>query len=144
MAGFYSGSGRGGSRIETPEACNSTRQSCKLTMGLDDIVAVKLIDTEENAHFILTWGRIFGGVDPLPLLAVVSSYLEQFGLNATNGINVCSSLQEASGATFFYEGLFFFAQKRIPFGKTYEKWRCEKVRLLKKGKEMFYLGQPTR
>lgn len=53
---------------------------------------------------------------------------------------VCETLQEAREAPLFYEALFDFAQKRIPFGDGYEAWRRERDALMRDGRELYFAG----
>jgi hypothetical protein len=106
---------------------------------MDDIVAIKIRTTDKRSHFVLTWGRLFDKIDDNKLLSVVSSNLDRFGITPKK-VELCESLQEASQAKYFYEGFFKISQEKIPFGLTYKKWVARKRKLLRKGKDIYYLG----
>ena len=55
---------------------------------------------------------------------------------------MCSTLQEAALAPYFYEGLFAMAQQPIPFGEGYEAWRDQRDEAMRAGKEMWDCGAP--
>lgn len=94
-------------------------------------------------RYYVTWGRLFSAVDPEPLIAAVQPHItkQELGEDVTS-IRVCNTLQEASSGPYFYEALFEFAQRPIPFGKGYDAWAAKKRKQLKKGKELYYLGAP--
>ncbi|MDQ6774703.1 MAG: hypothetical protein M3071_00455 [Actinomycetota bacterium] len=108
---------------------------------MEDLVALEATLRSGAKRYYLTWGRVFSPVDPEPLIETVRPYItkRQLGEDVTN-IRVCNTLQEASRAPYFYEGLFDFAQQRIPDGEDYEKWAAEIREQLAKGKELYYLG----
>jgi hypothetical protein len=108
---------------------------------MEDIVAVKVMDYEGNAHYFITWGRVFDAVDPESLLQAITPHLPRFGIKNFTDIRLCSSLREASGQLYFYEALFNFSQKTIPFGKSYELWRKKQQERIQNGKEIYYLGK---
>ncbi len=110
---------------------------------MEDIVAIKIIDDSENAHYFITWGRIFDAVDPESLLQAVAMHLSKFGIKTFNSIELCSSLQEAANQTYFYEALFSFSQRKIRFGKNYESWRKKRKKKIRSGREIYYLGRPN-
>jgi hypothetical protein len=55
---------------------------------------------------------------------------------------VCRSLQDAAGEPYFYEALFAFGQKPIPFGEGYAGWRESMDRAMQEGREIYFLGRP--
>jgi hypothetical protein len=110
---------------------------------VEDIVAIKATDSRGKHHFFLTWGRSFDRVDPKPLLTAVRPGLAQFGLPVIRKLDVCATLQEASGQPYFFEALLAFARKPIPFGKTYTAWRAACRRRIASGKDIYYLGKPV-
>ncbi len=107
---------------------------------MEDLVAVKVTDEEGKPHYFITWGRIFDAVDPEPLLQAITPHLSSFGLKNFTGISLCRSLREASNQPYFYEALWKFGQKKIPFGKNYNSWRKKQKKAIQKGKETSYLG----
>lgn len=56
---------------------------------------------------------------------------------------VCASLSEAAAQPYFYEALLDFAQKPIPFGEGYGRWRREKAAAMADGSEFYFLGRPS-
>jgi len=102
---------------------------------LEDIVAIKAIDSRGKRHFFITWGRAFDRVDPKPLLSAIRPALSRFGLTATCRLQVCPTLQEASDQPYFFEALVAFAQKRVPSTATRRK-------RIAAGKDIYYLGTP--
>jgi hypothetical protein len=102
---------------------------------MEDVVAIRVTDSRGKQHFFLTWGRAFDRVDPDLLLATVRRTLPQFGLSTIRGLDVCRSLQDASGQTYFYEALLAFSQKRTV------SMRTRRARVAA-GKDIYYLGKP--
>ncbi len=54
---------------------------------------------------------------------------------------VCGSLQDASREPYFFEALFSFSQRKIPYGDDYEKWRHETDEEMRRGKQLYFLGR---
>lgn len=108
---------------------------------MDDIVAVKVLDSSMSAHFFVTWGRFFDRVDPKSLEAVVAKHASSFGIRNPRSVTVCDSVQEASQARYFHEGIFDISQEKIPFGKsTYGPWCAKMRRSMLIGQQLFYCG----
>jgi len=107
---------------------------------MEDIVAIRVVDSEGEEHYFLTWGRIFDAVDPAPLLEAVTPHLSNFGIKNFSEIKLCRSLREASTQKYFYECFFSRCQQKIPFGDGYEEWRQERKAKIEGGKEICYLG----
>jgi hypothetical protein len=81
-------------------------------------------------------------VDPQPLLAIVRDNLHRFDLGGTpTTIDLCPTLQDASGAPYFFETLFAMAQRPIPFGAGYKAWRKRTLAAMEGGGELHYLGR---
>jgi hypothetical protein len=110
---------------------------------MEDIVAIKATDSRGKRHFFLTWGRSFDRVDPKPLLTAVRPGLAQFGLSVVRNLDVCPTLQEASGQPYFFEALLAFSQKPIPYGKKYSAWKAACRKKILSGKDIYYLGKPV-
>lgn len=108
---------------------------------MEDLVAVAVqLDTGEVRYFI-TWGRIQHAVDPQPLANLILEQSHHFALGGTAlTACVCTTLQEAALQPLFYEALFTFAQRKIPFGSEYQEWCEEMNRRMQDGKEMYLLG----
>lgn len=109
---------------------------------MEDLVAIAVeVDTGETRYF-LTWGRIQDNVDPEPLEAVVLRRAGGFDLGGDPiRVRVCDALREAREAPYFYEALFSFAQRPIPYGDGYEAWRAAMSAALEEGRELYYLGR---
>ena len=110
---------------------------------MEDIVAVKVVDSDGVVAFYLTWGRIQDRIDPAPLEALVLRHARQSGVRADRA-HLCATLQEAAGEPYFFEGLFSFSQRPIPFGEGYQEWRRSMDEAMREGKELFLLGQSER
>ena len=111
---------------------------------MEDLVAVAVeLDTGDVRYFI-TWGRIQHPVDPKPLAHLILEQSHRFALggNALTA-RVCTTLQEAAQQPLFYEALFTFAQRAIPFGPDYAQWREDINVRMHEGKELYLLGTPT-
>jgi len=108
---------------------------------VEDLVAVELRTSEGASCYFITWGRIQDAVDPRPLEALIRSVASHFAIpGVPTEARLCNSLQEARDAPLFYEALFAFAQKPIPFGADHEKWRSQMDELMRSGKEIYFAG----
>ena len=108
---------------------------------MEDLVAVEVTTAEGPRCWFVTWGRIQDPVDPAPLEALVLRVADHFALPGTPvSARVCDTLQEAREAPLFFEALFEFAQRPIPFGDGYEAWRERADRLMQEGKEVYAVG----
>jgi hypothetical protein len=108
---------------------------------VEDLVAVELRTKDGQLCYFLTWGRIQDAVDPAPLSELILSVADRFSVpGAPVSARVCGSLQEARGAPLFFEALFEFAQRPIPFGSDYETWRSETDAKMRAGKEIYFAG----
>jgi hypothetical protein len=111
---------------------------------MEDVVAIKANTREGQTHYWMTWGRVFGAVDSAELIAAVRPHLSRtLRQSEVAQVGICATLQEASAEPYFYEGLLWISQTRIPFGEGYEEWRREKRERIAAGKDLFYLGQPA-
>lgn len=110
---------------------------------MEKIVAIA-IELENGARrFFLTWGRIQDPVDPASVVQVVFQQSTAFALGGKPvKAHLCESLQQAAHEPYFSEAFFALCQKPIPFGKHYEAWRREMDRRMRRGKELYYLGNP--
>jgi len=109
---------------------------------MEDLIAFRVVNGKGRSYFFITWGRVFDSVDPSSLFKMVRPHVTMFhGIDRVRSIHLCQTLREASGAPLFYEALFDFAQRPIPFGvKTYPRW-CAKVRRrIQQGKDIYWLG----
>jgi hypothetical protein len=111
------------------------------THPMEDLVAVELTTLEGLVCYFVTWGRIQEPVDPEPLEQLIMTVAGHFALPGTPAsAKLCESLQDAREAPFFYEALFEFAQKPIPSGSGYQKWRRRTDKLMRQGKEIYAVG----
>jgi hypothetical protein len=110
---------------------------------LDDLIAIRVTENDGGSVAFLTWGRLFDPVDESGILAAVEKVLPRFGVGDYTKLVVCDNLGEVSGERYFYEGLFHFAAKFDHGYKNYESWRKKKLKRVKSGKEIFFLGRRT-
>ncbi len=112
---------------------------------MEDIVAVA-VELKDGGHiYFLTWGRIQDVVDPEPLEQIIFKHATKFDLGGEPvRATLCSTLQEAAHAPFFYEYFFMMGQQKIPFGKKYQKWRKKMNKKMQGGYELYHLGNPKR
>lgn len=108
---------------------------------MDEVVAIKVIDSNRRPHFFLTWGRSFDAVNPAPLLSTVRGVLAQFGIESIRSIQVCDTLQSAVGQPYFFEALLSFSREKVPYGSKYAGWRSRCRRRIKAGRDVYYLGR---
>ncbi|HOY08653.1 MAG TPA: hypothetical protein PLB05_01090 [Candidatus Omnitrophota bacterium] len=109
---------------------------------MDDIIAVAVILKNKKRQYFLTWGRIQDNIDSSEVEKLVLEYSKICELGSEPmKAQICRTLQEAKKAPYFYEYFFVMAQKTIPYGKTYEKWREKMNKKMKNGKEIYYLGK---
>jgi hypothetical protein len=109
---------------------------------VEDLIAVRVsLESGEDRYFV-TWGRIQDAVDPDPVAQLVLEFSTSCSLGGRPvSAEVCQTLQEARDAPYFFEALFEFAQRPIPFGEHYDAWRSAKDALMRNGKEIYYLGR---
>jgi hypothetical protein len=110
---------------------------------MEDIVAIAIEHESGEVEYCLTWGRIQDPVDPRPLEKLILELYKARHADSDSAAvaaTICRSLQDASNAGNFYECFFGMCQERIPYGKkTYPTWRKEKRKLMKEGREIWYL-----
>lgn len=111
-----------------------------LKTNMEHLVGIKVRDKIFGEVAFMTWGRIFHPVDPQTLLETVTKHLGKFGIKSPESIELCDTLQEISNHPYFFEGLFEFSQKTIPYGRTYKKWQQDTAKLMIKGEEIYFLG----
>ena len=111
-------------------------------MCMENIVAVAVDLASGESRYFLTWGRIQDPVNSEPLEKLILDVSGGFSLRGTAlAARLCGSLQEAAAAPYFFECFFEMSQRVIPFGEqTYPKWQAEMDRLMRMGKEVWYLG----
>ena len=94
---------------------------------MEDLVGLRVRRNDGTQHGVLTWGRVLDAVDSGPLVTAYRASLSENSSAKVESIVVCDSLQELATCRYFFEGLFYFAMRPIPFGDGYEKWRAEKA-----------------
>jgi hypothetical protein len=88
---------------------------------------------------------LFDAVDGKELEQVVAKNLHIFSLGgAPTTVQLCDSIQEASREPYFFEALWHLAQEKVPYGPGRRRWVNDKRKRLSQGKELYYLGIPTR
>ena len=108
---------------------------------MDDLVAVEVTTVAGEKCYFLTWGRIQAHVDPKPLEELILSVAHHWALpSEAASARVCDVLAEAREAPLFYEALFTFSQKPIPFGDGYDSWRRETDERMRNFEEIFFAG----
>lgn len=109
---------------------------------MHDVIALRVTLEDGSSRYFLTWGRLTDPVDSKAIEDLVGRSLSRFSLGGKPvSVTTCDSLGEASGARYFYESLFQMSQKLIPYGARYKKWAQEMLAELKKGNEIYYLGE---
>lgn len=108
---------------------------------MEDIVAVELTTADGHVCYFITWGRIQSRVEPEPIEQLILGVADHFDVRGTpEKARLCWSLQDAREAPYFYEALLYFAQRPIPFGTGYEKWRKRMDRRMHRGHEIYFVG----
>jgi hypothetical protein len=108
---------------------------------MEDLVAVELTTADGHICYFITWGRIQSAVDPAPLEKLILGVASHFAIRGTpTSTRLCWSLRDARDAPYFYEALLHFAQRPIPFGPDYQKWRRQINLRQRKGKEIYFVG----
>lgn len=108
---------------------------------MDDLVAVEVTTVAGDKCYFVTWGRIQAPVDRKPLEALILSVAHHWALpSEAASARVCETLAEAREAPFFYEALFTFSQKPIPFGDGYESWRLETDERMRNFEDIYFAG----
>ena len=111
---------------------------------MEDVVAIRVRLKRGSSRYFLTWGRLFDPVDPAQLEAVVLGQLSKFDLGGEPvSVEVCPTLQEASRQPYFFEALWWFGQRKVPYGPGYKRWMLMTRRRLKAGQDLRYLGRPV-
>ena len=112
---------------------------------MEDIVAVAVELKGGQTRYFLTWGRIQDNIAYGPLEAIVLEHAPAFDLGGVpKRARVCHTLREASREPYFYECLFAMSQKGIPYGRRYGGWKKKIDKLMRRGRELYYLGNPKR
>jgi hypothetical protein len=103
---------------------------------MEDVVAIKVIDSRGKKHFFLTWGRVFDRTDPKPLLDAIGPSLSRFGVSGVRQVQICPTLQDAADQPYFFEALLFFTRQRAASNVV-------RRRRIRAGKDIYYLGKPV-
>ncbi len=115
-----------------------------LTRGCDveDVIAVRVTLEDGESLAFMTWGRLFDAVDETEILDAVEKALPTYGIRAWSTIAVCDNLGEVANERYFYEALLSFAWKAPPSGKRHASWQSKKRKLVKAGRNIYFLGRP--
>ena len=111
------------------------------TVPMEDLVALRATLASGETRFFLTWGRLFGSVDPRPLVEAVTPHVVRMARGEVVAVQLCDTLQEAAGEPYFFEAFFEFAQRPIPFGPNYANWVADMRERVESGKEISFLGE---
>jgi hypothetical protein len=111
---------------------------------MDDLVCLRITDRIAGTVYALTWGRVFDPVEPEALIQAVKKGASSFGLRDIEKIYVCESLSSGAKEKYFFEGLFSFSQKQIPFGARYKDWTKQMRREIAAGKSVFVITDRRR
>jgi hypothetical protein len=108
---------------------------------VDDIVGFRVLNSQRRWVGLLTYGRLWEPIDDSDLKAAVRASLPKFGLQSTDEICLCDSLQELRSCPYFYEGFLSFAWHPIPFGDDYEEWRAQMRARVLSGDSIHCVGE---
>lgn len=109
---------------------------------MDDVIALRVVLDDGSSRYFLTWGRLSDAIDTGTVEEIVRAALSRFSLGGrAASVTVCESLREAATAQYFYENFFRMSQERIPYGPGYQQWAESKLRDLRAGREIYYLGE---
>lgn len=108
---------------------------------MEDIVAVAVELRNGQKRYFMTWGRSQEAVACGPLEAIVLHHATRFDLGGLpKRARVCATLQEASRQPYFFECFFAMSRKRIPSRNGHAAWKKSIDKLMRRGKELYYLG----
>ena len=106
-------------------------------MAENDVVAIRVLDTEWGECGFLTWAGVYDTASP-ELLEAICPHFKKFGLRNVLLAEVCP-VDLLSDKHSFNDGLRHFAPRPIP-GNELDAWRQEKRRALAIGAEMVFLA----
>jgi hypothetical protein len=113
---------------------------------VEDVVAVEVRLTSGESRYFITWGRVFGAVEPEPLTSHVLAASRTCALGGDPvSAHLCYSLQEAQAQTYFYEALVTFAAELAKRGSTRQErddWAAARAEEMAQGMSIYYLGLP--
>ena len=107
---------------------------------MEDIIALKVTDSQKGLGAFLTWGRIFDRIDSTELIKVITPHLATYGIMQPTSVLLCDTLREVACFAYFYESFFMMSQTKIPFGPTYVAWKTKMAQSIKAGDEVYFLG----
>lgn len=111
---------------------------------MEDVIAVEIVDHSGVKHHVITFGRVQDPVDPTAVVEIVLGAASRFGLDDSVAARLCTSLQEAKGAPYFYEAVIEFSAKRAEAAIESDRgrWRARTDREMREGRHLYYLGHP--
>ena len=110
---------------------------------MEDLVCAKAHDSKRGKIALITWGRVFDVVDEVALKRALVSGLGVKGFRSIKRIEICFSLSEGARERYFFEALFHFAQRPIPFGETtYRRWAAKMRKEISQGRQLFVINGP--
>lgn len=107
---------------------------------MEEIVAIKVTHGKGKKDFFLTWGRTFDPVEHAQLLHAVGKNLKKYGIKNIKKLLLLDSLKEVFRERYFFEHYFLMAQKKIPFGKGYNRWRKAMNKKITQGYEIYKIS----
>jgi hypothetical protein len=108
---------------------------------MEDVVAIVGTDSKKRSVAFMTWGRLYDRVDESELISVVAAQSKNFAGAPMKNLRLCGSLRDVSQYEYFFEALFYFCWRPIPFGtKIYSRWRTAARKRLESGKDLLFLG----
>jgi hypothetical protein len=108
---------------------------------MEDVVAIRIVLSDQSERFFMTWGRVLDEVDRASLATLVRAHASKFRLGGEVAeVAVCETLHDAREAPYFYEALIRFSRTGPRMDDDYEAWRCQIRDALLAGRELYFLG----
>ena len=113
---------------------------------MEDIIAVRAVDTTDRRHEFLVWGGAFGSVEYEQLLNTVRLHIRKFGINPEGiELSILPTIGLASASPYFFECLTRMILSRVAFllrdaNPASPAWLSFVKEELIAGREIYYLG----
>ena len=105
---------------------------------MEDIVGIRVQKRDGTSHGVLSWGRIGDRVKDDWLIDGYMASLSHDARGEIEKIEVCESLRDLASCKYFFEGLFDFAIRGIPYGQGYAAWHSQQQAAYSSGAGDFY------